>query len=73
MLFCNFLSLSLYIKQFCVPAVVAFGFSGFIAPASGGRSLFPLGGGFWRRGTPKLVEQRASYSEGYKRYPNGGR
>ena len=32
-----------------------------------------LGGVFWRRGTPKLVEQGASYSEGYKRYPNGGR
>ena len=36
-------------------------------------SLYSLGGVFWRMGTPKLVEQGASYSEEYKRYPNGFR
>ena len=33
--------------------------------------MYPLGGVFWRRGTPKSVEQGANYSEGYMRYPNG--
>ena len=34
-------------------------------------SICPLGGVFCRMGTAKLVEQGASYSEGYIRYPNG--
>jgi len=33
-------------------------------------SIYPLGGVFCRRGTTKLVEQGASYSEGYIRYLN---
>jgi len=36
-------------------------------------SMYPLGGVFWRRGTPKSVEHGASYSEGYIRYPHGYR
>ena len=35
--------------------------------------MYPLGGVFCRRGAAKLVEQGASYSEGYMRYPNGFR
>jgi hypothetical protein len=34
-------------------------------------SIYPLGGVFCRWGTAKLVEQGASYSEGYIRYPHG--
>ena len=33
--------------------------------------MYPLGGVFCRRGAAKLVEQGASYSEGYMRYPHG--
>ena len=35
--------------------------------------MYPLGGVFCRRGAAKLVEQGASYSEGYMRYPHGFR
>ena len=38
-----------------------------------GDSIYSFGGVFWRMGAAKLVEQGASYSEGYIRYPNGFR
>ena len=40
---------------------------------SGSFSIYPLGGVFWGMGAPKSVEQGASYSEGYIRYPNGSK